>query len=504
MKKVILVIRDGWGFNPKKEQNAIAAAKTPNTNRLMQEYPNTLLKCSGEAVGLGKGYQGNSEVGHLTIGSGRIIWQPMERINNAIAKGEFFKNPAFLKAIENCRRNKTRLHLIGLLQSEGVHAHENHLHALLLLCKKQKFSDVLVHVITDGRDAQVNDGVKHIKLLKKKIKQFGVGKIATLSGRYYTMDRDKRWERTKKAYDCIARGECESEFEEIEKEIGQCYSKGKTDEFIVPRKAKGYKGVQENDSIIFYNYRTDRTRQLTQAIVEKEFPGWERKPLQVCFVAMTSFYKPMNALVAFEDIQIKNLLGKVISKAGLRQLRISETEKYAHVTFFFNGQIEEPSKGEDRMLVPSPKVATYDLQPEMSAFEVTDKLVQEIGKNCYDFIAVNLVNGDLVGHTGKWEACLKAAETVDQCVGRIVAAGLEKDYVLFIFADHGNLEDKSKQWQTSHTVNDVPFILVSNEPALLKAKLRKGAGLQDIGPTVLELMGISKPKEMTGSSLIEG
>ena len=503
MKKVILVIRDGWGFNPKKEQNAIAAAQTPNTDSLMREYPNTLIHCSGEAVGLEKGYQGNSEVGHLTIGSGRIIWQPMERINNAIAKGEFFKNPAFLKAIENCRRNKTRLHLIGLLQSEGVHAHENHLHALLELCKKEKFKDVLVHVITDGRDAPVNNGIKHIRLLKKKIKQAGIGKIATLSGRYYAMDRDKRWERTKKAYDCIVKGECKEEFDDIEKKITECYAKNETDEFIEPKKAKGYNGVQENDSIIFYNYRTDRTRQLTQAIVEKEFSGWERKPLQVCFVAMTSFYKPMNALVAFEDIQIKNLLGEVISKAGLKQLRISETEKYAHVTFFFNGQIEEPSKGEDRMLVPSPKVATYDLQPEMSAFEVTDKLVQEIKKDEYNFIAVNLVNGDLVGHTGKWEACLKAAETVDQCVGRIVQAGLEKDYVLFIFADHGNLEDKSPKWQTSHTLNDVPFILVSNEPALRKTKLHKGKGLQDIAPTVLELMGIGKPKEMTGGSLIK-
>lgn len=503
MRKIILVIRDGWGYNAREKENAIAEAKTQNTDLLMREYPHTLLECSGEAVGLGPGYQGNSEVGHLTIGAGRIIFQPMERINKAIETGGFFKNKAFLKAIDNCKKNKTKLHIIGLLQSEGVHSHEKHLYALLELCKKEKFNDVWIHVVTDGRDAPVNDGIKHAKKLKEKIKELGVGKIATLSGRYYTMDRDKRWERTKKAYDCIVRGECPGEFDEIEKALQGCYAKNETDEFIVPKKASGYDGIKENDSMIFFNFRTDRTRQLTQAIVEEKFDGWGRKPLKICFVAMTAYYKPMNALVAFEDRKLGNLLGEVISKAGLKQLRISETEKYAHVTFFFNDQIEEPYKGEDRILVNSPKVATYDLKPEMSAFEVTDRLVKEIGKDKYQFIVINLVNGDLVGHTGKWEACVRAAKAVDECIGKIVQAGLEKNYILFIFADHGNLEDQSKAWSTSHTINPVPFILVSNDPKLKKAKLIKGDGLKDVAPTVLELMGLPKPKEMTGQSLIE-
>ncbi|MCX6799067.1 MAG: 2,3-bisphosphoglycerate-independent phosphoglycerate mutase [Candidatus Diapherotrites archaeon] len=501
-KKVILVIRDGWGYNPHKTENALAAAKTPNTDKIMKEYPHTLLKCSGKAVGLEEGYQGNSEVGHLTIGSGRIIFQPMERINEAIKTGEFFKNKAFLKAAENSRKNNSALHIIGLVQREGVHSHEKHLFALLELCKKEKLCNVLVHAVMDGRDAPVNDGIKHLRKLKEKILGTGVGKIATLSGRYYTMDRDKRWERTKKAYDCIVNAQCEGQFEDVEKKIEECYAKNETDEFIVPLKAAWYKGIKEGDSIIFFNFRTDRTRQLTQAIVEEKFEGWERKPLKVCYVAMTSYYKPMNALVAFDDIEIKNLLGEVISKSGLRQLRISETEKYAHVTFFFNGQVEKPSEGEDRILVDSPKVATYDLKPEMSAFEVTDKLVEAIKKGCYNFIVVNIVNGDLVGHTGKWEACVKAAETVDQCVGRIAEAGLQKDYALFVFADHGNLEDHSEPLQTSHTTNPVPFVLVSNDPALRKAKLAEGRGLRDIAPTVLELMGLQKPREMTGESII--
>lgn len=502
MRKVILVIRDGWGYNPKKEKNAIAAAKTPNTDMLMKKYPNTLLNCSGEAVGLPDGYQGNSEVGHLTIGSGRIIFQPMVRINKAIESGEFFKNKAFLGAIENCKKNGTALHIIGLIQSEGVHAHEEHLFALLELCRRMKFKNVFVHAIMDGRDAPPTDGIKHLRKLKKKIAETGVGTIATISGRYFAMDRDKHWERTKKAYDCIVLAKADEEFEDAEKALLECYKKNETDEFIRPRMLKGYQGIKENDSIIFFNFRTDRPRQLTQAIVENDFHGWERRPLKVFFVAMTEYYKPMNAVVAFEDQPLDNLLGEVISKAGIRQLRISETEKYAHVTFFFNGQKEEPYKGEDRILIESPKVATYDLKPEMSAFEVTERLVQEIEKGIYGFIVVNLVNGDLVGHTGVWEACIKAAETVDACVGKIVDAGLKNGYVLLIFADHGNLEDKSSKFETSHTTNKVPLILVSNEKELQRCKLKKNRGLQDIAPTVLWLMGLEKPKEMTGENLI--
>ena len=499
--KVILVIRDGWGYNPHKKDNAIAEEGVPNTARLMKQYPNTLIDACGEAVGLPEGYQGNSEVGHMTIGSGRIIFQSLPRINKSIKDETFFRNKALLGAINNCKKNKSSLHIIGLLQSQGVHSHETHLYALLDLCKKQDFSDVYIHVVTDGRDAPVNDGIKHIRKLIKKIESVGLGKIVTLSGRYYAMDRDKRWSRTKKAYDCIVKGEGE-EFADAVNTIKGCYSKDETDEFIVPRKLSGYTGIEKGDSFIFFNFRTDRTRQLTKAIVEKKFSGWKRKPLDVFYVAMTQFYAGMNAHVAFEEQSINNILGEIISKAGLKQLRASETEKYAHVTFFFNGQIEKPNKGEDRLLVPSPKVPTYDLKPEMSAYEVTEKLTKEIDKDKYQFIVVNIVNGDLVGHTGVKKACLKAVKTVDNCTKKIVDKGLEKGYTLFVFADHGNIEDQAKAWRTSHTINPVPVILVSNDKKLKKARLKKGKGLKDIAPTVLKLMGIEQPEEMSGESLI--
>jgi len=501
MKKVFLIIRDGWGYRKESKDNAILEQGTPNTDVLMKSYPNVLLEASGEAVGLPDGYQGNSEVGHLTIGSGRIMFQPMVRINKSIESGDFFKRKAFLDAIENCKKNSSKLHIIGLLQSEGVHSHENHLFALLNLCKKEKLKDVYIHVVTDGRDAPVNDGIKHIKKLIKKINDLKLGKIATLSGRYYAMDRDKRWDRTKKAYDCIVKAEGQ-EFEDVLKSIKESYDKGETDEFIIPKIAKGYDGIKEKDSFIFYNFRTDRTRQLTRAIVEKDFEGWERKPLDVFYVAMTQFYKPMNAHVAFEDQSLNSLLGEVISNAGFKQLRISETEKYAHVTFFFNGQIEEPNNGEDRILIPSPKVATYDLKPEMSAYEVTDKLVDEIKKDKYYFIVVNIVNGDLVGHTGVIKACHMAVKVVDECVKKLIDAALEKDYISLVFADHGNIEDQSPKWRTSHTTNPVPLILISNYAKLKNCKLKKG-GLQDVAPTVLDIMGLKKPEEMTGKSLIE-
>ena len=503
MKKVILVIRDGWGFSPKKEKNAIRAANTENTDRLMKECPNTLLNASGRAVGLPKGFQGNSEVGHLTIGSGRIILQPMIRINKAIKSREFFKNKALLKAVENCKKNKSAMHLIGLLQSEGVHSHEKQLYALLKLCKRKGLKKVLVHAIMDGRDAPPTNGIMHLKKLRHKIKEIGIGKIATISGRYYAMDRDQRWNRTKKAYDCIALGKAGCEFENPEKALLECYKRGETDEFIKPEKRKGYGGIKGGDSVVFFNFRTDRTRQLTKAIVENKFEGWKRKPLHVLFVAMTSYYKPMNAEVAFEGAVHENLLGQVLSRKGISQLRISETEKYAHVTFFFNGQKEKPEKGEERILVNSPKVATYDLKPEMSAFKVTEKLVGEIKKGKFGFIVVNLVNGDLVGHTSVWKACVKAAETVDKCLGKIVKVGLEKDYTMLVFADHGNLEDQSPEWSTSHTINKVPLIMVSNDKELRNCKLKKNGGLQDIAATVLKIMGIKKPVEMAGKSLLQ-
>lgn len=503
-KPVILIIRDGWGYRKEKDMNATILGDVPYTNYLMKTYPNTIIKTSGEDVGLPAGYQGNSEVGHMTIGSGRIIYQSMEKINHSIKNGEFFKNKALLNAIENCKNNNSALHLIGLLQQEGVHAHIDHCIATLELCKKQNFKNVLVHVISDGRDASPTGTVNNVKILLAKFKELGFGKIATVSGRFYTMDRDKRWDRTKKAYDCIISGVADGLFEDPVKLFEECYAKNETDEFIVPRKASFYNGIKDNDSFFFYNFRTDRTRQLTRAMIEEEFEGWNRKPLKIRFVAMTDFYTPMDkrAEVAFPPESLSNLLGKIIADAGLKQLRISETEKYAHVTFFFNGQIEEPNKNEDRILIQSPKVATYDLKPEMSVKEIADRLCQEIDKEIYDFIVVNFVNGDMVGHTGIWPAIMTAVHAVDECLKKVVEKTLEKNGVALVFADHGNCEDKTEMWKTSHTINPVPLIVVSNDEKLKKAKLKEGKGLQDIAPTVLKLLSVQKPKEMTGESII--
>jgi 2,3-bisphosphoglycerate-independent phosphoglycerate mutase len=513
-EKIIFIIRDGWGYRAEKKENAIREGKVPFNNFIMKNYPTTLLDASGPSVGLPKGYQGNSEVGHMTIGSGRIIYQSLDKINNSIKDKTFFSNEAFNSAIENAKKNKTTLHIIGLIQEEGVHSHLSHIIALLELCKKKNFQNVLVHCITDGRDAPVTKSLFYVKKLIAKMKKMGVGKIATIQGRFYAMDRDKRWERTQKAYDCIVLGKTGEEHRKkkiSEKEflpggeiqaIEKSHAQGKTDEFILPTKLVGYNGVHENDSIIFTNFRTDRTRQLTSAIVESEFSGWERKPLQVFFTAMTQFYSPMNAYVAFPEVKLTNLLGEVISKAHFNQLRISETEKYAHVTFFFNGQQEKPFEGEDRILIPSPKVQTYDQKPEMSVKEIANRLCDEIQKKNYDFVVTNLVNGDMVGHTGIKKAIIKGVEAVDSATKQITEKALELGYTIFIFADHGNAEDQTIKWRTSHTTNKVPFIIVSNNEKLKKMKLKKGKGLSDIAPTALKLMNISIPKEMSGESII--
>ena len=500
--KVILVIRDGWGFRSSHRDNAVFSAKTPNTDFLMANYPNVLIDASGEAVGLPSGYQGNSEVGHMIIGSGRIILQAMVRINNSIKDDSFFSIPEFLSAINNCKKHGSSLHLAGLLQEEGVHSHINHLFALLDLCKREDFSDVKLHLFTDGRDAPVTASLKHLKSVSKKLKDIGFGVIASVSGRYFAMDRDNRWERTRKAYDCVvkARG---VKFSDVFSSVEESHSEGVTDEFIVPRCHDSYEGLKKNDSFIFFNFRTDRTRQLTKAIVEPLFSGWFRRRVKVFFVAMTQYYKGMNCKVAFKEQKLSNLLGGVVSKSGLSQLRISETEKYAHVTFFFNGQVEKPFKREGRILINSPKVATYDLQPEMSAFGVTDSLVKEINKEKYDLIVVNLVNGDMVGHTGNVDAIIRAVEAVDSCVGKIVTNGLNKGYDLFVFADHGNAEDQRKAWRTSHTINPVPFIVVSNKKELRHCVLKNGMGLKDVAPTALEVLGVAKPVEMSGESIID-
>jgi len=495
-EKVVLIIRDGWGHRNEVSGNTIKKSKTPINDNLIKNYPNILLKASGLAVGLPKGYQGNSEVGHLTIGSGRIVDQSLVRINKSIKNGDFFKKKEFLESINNCKKNNSNLHIVGLLQKEGVHAHIDHLKALLKLCKKEKFFNIYLHIITDGRDAPPTQGRNYLKEL---IDNLEFGQIATISGRYYAMDRDKRWNRTKKAYRAIVEGVSQNKFLDPYLELIKCYKNKETDEFIIPRARFDYKGIKNNDSIIFYNSRTDRTRQLTQAIIEDDFIGWKRNRLNVFFVAMTEYYKPMNALVAFKDQENKNLLGEVLSNHNKKQLRISETEKYAHVTFFFNGQKEISFHEEKRIMIPSPKVKTYDKKPEMSIYKIKNKLIKEIKKD-YDFILINLVNCDMVGHTGNKEATQKAVEVVDNVVGKIIEMGINNNYVILITADHGNAEDQTKKWQTSHTTNPVPFILVSNKTEI---KLKKEGELQDIAPTILYLMGIKKPKEMMGKIIIK-
>lgn len=496
-KSVVLIIRDGWGYSKSRKGNLILKAKTPINDSLVKKYPNTLLKANGEAVGLPKGYQGNSEVGHMTIGAGRVIFQSLPRINKAIKDNSFFKNVAFNKAIDNCIKNNSFLHLISLIQEEGVHSHLSHLIALLDLCKKRKFKNVLIHAITDGRDAPPKNSEKYIKKLQRKIKSLGFGKIVTISGRYYAMDRDCRWERTKEYFDCIKNGICKFKYRNVLDGINFSYTQGATDEFIHPQKLDDYSGIKNKDSIIFVNFRTDRTRQLSQALIEKTFNHFNRSPFTGCFVAMTQYYNPMKALVAFKDNLPSKCLGEIISDNDIEQLRISETEKYAHVTFFFNGQLEKPFKKEQRILIPSPKVATYDLKPEMSALEIAEKTIEGIKKKKYGLIVVNLVNGDMVGHTGSYKAIERGLETVDKATGKIVDSALSNDYAILITADHGNAECKTGIYETSHTINPVPLILVSDK----KVKLKKG-GLADIAPTILKLMGIKIPKEMTGKSLI--
>lgn len=497
MKKnpVVLIIRDGWGYRRSSKSNAIKSNPTPNTDKLSEKYPHILLDASGGAVGLPDGYMGNSEVGHLTIGSGRIINQSLVRINKSIDDGGFFSNNSFLKAIENCKNNDSTMHLVGLIQKEGVHSLSSHLFSLLDMCKENGLFKVCVHAITDGRDAPPTAGKDKLDALQKKLNELGIGEIATISGRYYAMDRDKRWKRTKQAYKAIVNG--------IAPEIvplSECYGHDETDEFLIPRKKDWYQGFQDKDSAIFFNFRTDRTRQLTKAIVEENFKGFKRDKRNVFFVAMTRYYKAIPTEVAFDEILIKNHLGEALSKAGKKQLRISETEKYAHVTFFFNGQQETPFEGENRMLIPSPKVATYDKKPEMSAYEITDHVLKAIDKDIYDVIIMNIVNGDMVGHTGVLKACDKAVKVVDECLGEIIKKTLDADGTALVFADHGNIEDQTPEWRTSHTCNPVPFILISNDD---KIKLRKTGGLADIAPTTLDLLGIEKPQEMTGKSLLK-
>lgn len=498
-KKVLIVIRDWWWYRADPTNNAIAEVDTPNTDMIMEKYPNILINASGEYVWLPDWYQWNSEVWHMTIWSGRVIFQSLERINRSIKDWSFFENEALQWAIKNCKENSSTLHLMWLLQAEWVHSHIDHLFAVLDMCAKNDFHNVVIHVFTDGRDAPVTKSLEYLDRLNNKLNELWFGKIVTLMWRFYAMDRDKRRDRTQIAYNAIVNAQWTYWVDNIIEWIKECHNAWETDEFIKPIVLNWYEWVKSHDSMVFWNFRTDRTRQLTKAIVEKEFDWWDRNPLDVYYAWMTQFYSPMNAHVIFPEVNVKNCLWEVLSKAWLKQLRISETEKYAHVTFFFNWQIETPFENEDRVLIPSPKVATYDLAPEMSAHEIADAICEKMKNDNYDVIITNLVNWDMVWHTWVIDAIHTAVKTVDECIWKLVECGLKNWYDLLVFADHGNVEDQTPEWRTSHTTNPVPFIVVSNE----KYELRDTWSLADIAPTVLKILWIEKPAEMTWESLIK-
>lgn len=503
---VMLAIIDGWGINEREEANAAKLANTPNLDSIMKQYPTTKIRTSGLDVGLPDGQMGNSEVGHTNIGAGRVVYQELTRITKSIEDGDFFEKKEFLDAIKYCKKQNSDLHLYGLLSDGGVHSHNTHLYALLELCKREDFKDVYVHCFLDGRDTPPASGEGYITELEEKMQELGVGKIASIMGRYYAMDRDKRWERVELAYNALAKGEGLTATSAIDA-IEGAYQREEFDEFVKPtvivENDKPVATIKQNDSIIFFNFRPDRAREITRVFVDKNFDGFEKKYLYVNYVCMTQYDETMpNVEVAFKPQKIENTFGEYISKLGYTQLRIAETEKYAHVTFFFNGGNEVKYEGEDRILVNSPKVATYDLQPEMSAYEVTDKVVDAIRKRTDDVIILNFANCDMVGHTGVLEAAIKAVETVDECIGKVVDEVLRQDGVILITADHGNCEQmidyETGEPHTAHTTNPVPLIIAGLKD---KVSLKEGK-LADLSPTMLDIMGEEKPAEMTGESLI--
>ncbi|MCR5703421.1 MAG: 2,3-bisphosphoglycerate-independent phosphoglycerate mutase [Eubacterium sp.] len=508
-KPVVLMVLDGYGLNENPEGNAIAMAKTPVMDDLMKNYPFVEGNASGMAVGLPDGQMGNSEVGHMNIGAGRIIYQDLTRITKDIQDGTFFDNKVLLQAIENCKKNDSDLHLWGLLSDGGVHSHNTHLYGLLEMAKKNGLEKVYVHAFLDGRDTPPASGKDYVAELQAKMDEIGVGKIASLSGRYYAMDRDNNWDRVQKAYDSLTTGEGVKATDAVQA-MADSYAQDVTDEFVLPTVITDEEGnplslVKDGDSVIFFNFRPDRAREITRAFCDDQFTGFERPFLNITYVCFKDYDETIpNKLIAFEKEEIKNTFGEFLANNGLKQLRLAETEKYAHVTFFFNGGVEEPNKDENRILVNSPKeVATYDLKPEMSAPEVGENLVKAIKSNEYDVIVINFANPDMVGHTGVIPAAVKAVETVDGLVGQAVEAVKEMDGVLFICADHGNAEKmvdyETGAPHTAHTTNPVPFILVNADPSW---KLREGGCLADIAPTLIEVMGMEQPKEMTGKSLI--
>ena len=502
-KPLALIILDGFGNNPSDYGNAIHAAKTPNLDKLFETCPHTLIGASGMDVGLPDGQMGNSEVGHTNIGAGRVVYQELTRITKSISDGDFFQNEALCGAVENCKKNGSALHLMGLLSDGGVHSHNKHLYGLLELAKRAGLEKVYVHCFMDGRDVPPSSGKEYVEELMAKMKEIGVGKIASVMGRYYAMDRDNRWERVEKAYAAMVYGEGETA------ECPVCameksYAADVTDEFVVPVVCDKDGCIRENDSVIFFNFRPDRAREITRTLVDPDFAGFERRNgfFPLYFVCMTQYDAAMpNVHVAFKPQSLANTFGQYISDHGLTQLRIAETEKYAHVTFFFNGGVEAPCKNEDRALIASPKVATYDLKPEMSAYEVTDELLTRLDSGKYDVVILNFANCDMVGHTGVFEAAVSAVEAVDTCLGKVVDKILSMRGRALITADHGNADqmyEPDGSPFTAHTTNPVPLLLVGDGTHTLK----EGGRLADLAPTMLEMLGLPQPAEMDGKSLL--
>ncbi len=501
-KPLVLMILDGFGIAP-DEGNAIVAAKTPNLDQILKENPVTQIGASGMDVGLPDGQMGNSEVGHTNIGAGRIVYQELTRITKSAQDGDMDKNEALVHAMTSAKENGKALHFMGLLSDGGVHSHNSHLYALLEMAKRMELTKVYVHCFLDGRDVPPSSGKAYVEELQEKLQEIGVGKVATVMGRYYAMDRDNRWERVEKAYAAMVYGEGEHAPCPV-CAVQNSYDKEVTDEFVVPVVCDGAAPISEGDSVIFYNFRPDRAREITRTLVDPDFSGFQRKKgfFPLTYVCMTQYDATMpNVEVAYKPESLENTFGEYLSKNGLTQLRIAETEKYAHVTFFFNGGVEKQYPGEDRILVKSPAVATYDLQPEMSAYEVTDKMVEAVRSGKYDALILNFANCDMVGHTGVFEAAVKAVEAVDTCVGRVVEAVKEMGGCVLLTADHGNADkmvDADGTPFTAHTTNPVPFCVI-NHPC----ELRKGGVLADIAPTMLKVLGLPQPKEMTGESIIK-
>ncbi|GIO55917.1 2,3-bisphosphoglycerate-independent phosphoglycerate mutase [Paenibacillus cellulositrophicus] len=506
-RPVALIIMDGFGLRSTDEGNAVAQAKKPNYDRLMAKYPNTTLTASGEAVGLPEGQMGNSEVGHLNIGAGRIVYQDLTRISKSIREGEFFNNPTLVEAVQAAKNNNKKLHLYGLLSDGGVHSHIEHMFAMLDLAKKEGLDEVYIHAFLDGRDVAPDSGKKFIQDLQAKIKEVGIGKIATVQGRYYAMDRDKRWERVEKSYRAIVYGDGPKYTDPLVA-VTESYNKSVFDEFVEPTVIVDEQGnpvslVESGDSVVFLNFRPDRAIQLSQVFTNKDFRGFDRGPKfpeNLHFVCLTLFSETVEGYVAYEPKNLDNTLGEVLVQNNKKQLRIAETEKYPHVTFFFSGGRDVELPGETRILINSPKVATYDLKPEMSAYEVADACVKEIEAEKHDAIILNFANPDMVGHSGMLEPTIKAVEVTDECMGKVVDAVIAKGGVAIIIADHGNADmvfDEAGRPFTAHTTNPVPFILTDEN-----VTLREGGILADVAPTILDLMQLPKPAEMTGESMI--